>query len=198
MREVRELFVAVTGASGVIYADRLLRKAVGLVPRVDLVLSTHGAEIAAHEVGWGMDFDTVQLTGPPDEVLSPAPLSPQTILPRYASGSAAPDAMIIVPASLNVIGRVAVGIGDALITRGPWQLARRNEGRSSLVARESPLSLIDLRNLVTLAEAGATIMPAAPAFYSNPKTIDELADYFVVRLLDQIGVRVEHAGRWGG
>jgi 4-hydroxy-3-polyprenylbenzoate decarboxylase len=66
------------------------------------------------------------------------------------------------------------------------------------VARESPLSLIDLRNLVTLAEAGATIMPAAPAFYSNPKTIDELADYFVVRVLDQIGVRVEHAGRWGG
>lgn len=198
MREVRELFVAVTGASGAIYADRLLRKAVGLVPRVDLVLSTHGAEIAAHEVGWGMDFDTVQLTGPPDEVLSRLRLShPDDLSARYASGSAAPDAMIIVPASLNVIGRVAAGIGDALITRAA-AVCLKERRPLVLVARESPLSLIDLRNLGTLAEAGATIMPAAPAFYSNPKTIDELADYFVVRVLDQIGVRVEHAGRWGG
>ena len=66
-----------------------------------------------------------------------------------------------------------------------------------LVVRESPLSLVDLRNLVTLAEAGAIIMPAAPSFYSQPKTIEEMVDFFVVRVLDQIGLRASHPGRWG-
>jgi len=130
-------------------------------------------------------------------VLSRLRLShPDDLSARYASGSAAPDAMVIIPASLNVIGRVAAGIGDTLITRAA-AVCLKERRPLVLVARESPLSLVGLRNLVALAEAGAIIMPAAPAFYSNPKTIDELADYFAARVLDQIGVRVEHAGRWG-
>jgi len=197
MTEIKDLFVAVTGASGAIYADRLLRQAVNLAPRVDLVLSTHGAEIAAHELGWAMDFDALQLTGPPAEVLSRVRLChPDDLSSRYASGSAAPDAMIIIPSSLNVTSRIAAGLADALITRAA-AVCLKERRPLVLVVRESPLSLIDLRNCATLTEAGATIMPAAPAFYSNPGSIEELADYFAVRVLDQIGLRLEHQGRWG-
>jgi len=197
MRQVRELFVAITGASGTIYADRLLRRVVGLASRVDLVLSTHGAEIAAHELGWGMDFDAVQLAGPPPEMLSQVRLChPEDLSFRYASGSAAPDAMIVIPASVNVVGRIASGLGDTLITRAA-SVCLKERRPLVLVVRESPLSLVDLRNLVALAEAGAIIMPASPAFYSNPSTVEDLADYFAARVLDQIGIKVEHPGRWG-
>ncbi len=198
MREIKELFVAVTGASGAIYADRLLRKAVGLVPRIDLVLSTHGAEIAAHELGWGMDFDAFQINGPPAEVLSHVRLyQPDDFYSRYASGSAAPDAMIVVPASLNVCGHICAGLADTLIHRAA-AVCLKERRPLVLVLRESPFSLIDLRNFVRLAEAGAVIMPANPAFYANPKSIEEMVDFFVARVLDQIGLRVEHPGRWGG
>ena len=197
MREIKELFVAVTGASGAIYADRLLRKAVGLVPRIDLVLSTHGAEIAAHELGWGMNFDSLQLAGPPANVLSHVRLChPDDLSSRYASGSAAPDAMIIIPASLNVCGRICAGLGDSLITRAA-AVCLKERRPLVLVVREAPFSLIDLRNFTCLTEAGAVIMPANPAFYANPKSIEEMADFFVARVLDQIGLRVEHPGRWG-
>jgi len=67
-----------------------------------------------------------------------------------------------------------------------------------LVVREAPLSLIDLRNLTALAESGAIVMPAAPPFYSRPESIEELADFFVARVLDQVGIHLEHRGRWGG
>jgi len=198
MREVKELFIAITGASGAIYADRLLRRAVGLVPRIDLVLSTHGAEIAAHELGWAVDFDTLRITGPPRELLSRVTLChPEDLSYRYASGSAAPDAMIIIPCSLNVAGRIAAGLGDSLISRAAG-VCLKERRPLVLVVRESPLSLVDLRNFVALTEAGATIMPASPAFYSDPGSIEEMADYFVARVLDQIGIRLEHPGRWGG
>jgi 4-hydroxy-3-polyprenylbenzoate decarboxylase len=197
MSRVKELLVAITGASGAIYADRLLRRLVELVPRIDLVLSTHGAEICAHELGWAVDFDALQIKGPPAEVLSRLQLChPDDLSSRYASGSAAPDAMIIIPCSLNVAGRIANGLADTLITRAA-AVCLKERRPLLLVVRESPMSLVELRKLVALTEAGATIMPAAPAFYFGPKTIEEMADYFAVRVLDQVGLRVEHPGRWG-
>jgi 4-hydroxy-3-polyprenylbenzoate decarboxylase len=197
MRELRELFVAITGASGAIYADRLLRQAAPAVPRLDVVLSTHGAEIAAHELGWAVDFDRLQITGPPHDVLKRARFChPNDLSSRYASGSAVPDAMIIIPCSMNVTGRIAAGLADTLITRAA-AVCLKERRPLVLVVRESPLSLVDLRNLVALTEAGATIMPAAPPFYAGPKSLEELADYFATRVLDQVGLRLEHAGRWG-
>ncbi len=197
MSEVRELFVAMTGASGAIYADRLLRKVVGAVPRVDLVLSTHGAEIAAHELDWAVDFDTLQITGPSAEVLSGVRLChPDDLSSRYASGSAAPDAMIIVPCSVNVAARIAAGLADTLITRAA-AVCLKERRPLVLVVRESPVSLVDLRNFVALTEAGATVMPAAPPFYAGPASLEDLADYFAARVLDQVGLREDHPGRWG-
>jgi 4-hydroxy-3-polyprenylbenzoate decarboxylase len=197
MRQIEELLVAVTGASGAIYADRMLRVVAPAVPRVGLVLTPQGAEIAAHELGWAVDFDALEITGPPREVLDRVRVyHPDDLSSRYASGSAAPDAMVVVPCSAGAVGRIAAGLGNTLLTRAA-AVCLKERRPLVLAVRESPLSLIDLRNLAQLAEAGATIMPAAPAFYAGPETVEELADFFVVRVLDQIGLRMDHSGRWG-
>lgn len=198
MSGVRDLLVCVTGASGAIYADRLLRAAASQVERIGLVLTPQGAEIAAHEIGWAVDFEALEITGPPADVMARVRLyHPNDLSCRYASGSAAPDAMIVVPCSVGTAGRIASGLGDTVVTRAA-AVCLKERRPLVLVVRESPLSLIDLRNLSRLSEAGAVIMPAAPPFYSAPQTIEQLADYFVTRVLDQVGLRLDHPGRWGG
>ena len=198
MREVRELLIAISGATGAIYADRLLRAAANVVPEIGLVITPQGAEIAAHELGWAVDFDTLRITGPPAEVLADVRLyHPNDLSSRCASGSNVPDAMIVIPCSVNLAASIAAGLGHTMVSRTA-AICLKERRSLVLVVRESPVSLIDLRNQVTLAEAGATIMPASPAFYSKPRTVEELADFFVVRVLDQIGVSLEHPGRWAG
>jgi 4-hydroxy-3-polyprenylbenzoate decarboxylase len=193
---MKDLLVAVTGASGSIYAARLLRAAVDQVARVSLVITPEGAEIAAHELGWAMDFDKMQITGLLPEVASRVQLChPDDLSSRFASGSAPPDAMIVVPCSVGAAGRIAAGLGNTLITRAA-AVCLKERRPLVLVVREAPLSLIDLRNLTALAEAGAVIMPAAPPMYARPKTMEEMADFFVARILDQVGLRIEHPGRW--
>lgn len=196
MGTVNDLLVCITGASGTIYAERLLRKVVTLVERVGLVLTPQGAEIAAHELRWAMDFDALELTGAPAEVMERLHLyHPDDLDSRYASGSVAPDAMIVIPCTTAAVARIAAGFGDNVMSRAA-AVCLKERKPLILVVREAPLSLIDLRNLTALTEAGATVMPASPPFYARPHTVEDLADYFVLRVLDQIGLRVEHPGRW--
>jgi 4-hydroxy-3-polyprenylbenzoate decarboxylase len=122
---------------------------------------------------------------------------PDDLSSRYASGSSVPDAMIVIPCSVGLAGNIAAGLAHTMVTRTAG-VCLKERRPLVLVVRESPLGLIDLRNLVTLAEAGAIIMPASPAFYSRPGTVEELADFFAVRVLDQVGVILEHPGRWAG
>lgn len=198
MNEPKDVLVAVTGASGSIYADRLLRKLTTLVPRVGLVITPEAAEIAAQELGWAVDLDALQVSGLPEEVRARVRLyQPDDFNARYASGSGAPDAMVIAPCTIGTAGHVAAGLNNTLIHRAAGVMLKERRPLV-LVLRESPLSLIDLRNLTTLAEAGAVIMPAAPPYYAQPKTLEELVDFFITRLLDQIGLRTDHAGRWSG
>ena len=195
---MKDLLVAVTGASGMIYAERLLRAAAGQPLHVGLVITPEGAAIAAHELGWAIDFDKMQITGLPPEVESRVVLHhPGDLSSRYASGSAPPDAMVVVPCSVGAAGRMAAGLGSTLIARAA-AVCLKERRPLVLVVREAPLSLIDLRNLTALAESGAIVMPAAPPFYSRPESIEELADFFVARVLDQVGIHLEHRGRWGG
>jgi 4-hydroxy-3-polyprenylbenzoate decarboxylase len=192
------LLVAVTGASGAIYGERLLRATVAQGLRVGLVITPEAAGIAAHELGWGVDFDKMQVTGLPPEVEAAVRhYHPDDLSARYASGSGCPDAMVVIPCSMGAAGRMAAGLGNTLITRAA-AVCLKERRPLVLVVREAPLSLIDLRNLAALAEAGACIMPAAPPFYARPTTIEEMVDYFVIRVLDQIGIHLEHPGRWGG
>jgi len=195
---VKELLVAVTGASGAIYAERLLRAAVDQQLRVALVITPEGAEIAAQELGWAVDFDKMRVTGLPPEVEgSVRHYHPSDLSARYASGSSPAEAMVVIPCSMGAAGRIAAGLANTLITRAA-AVCLKERRPLVLVVREAPLSLVDLRNLSLLAEAGAIIMPAAPPFYAKPETIQEMADYFVTRVLDQIGIHLEHPGRWGG
>jgi 4-hydroxy-3-polyprenylbenzoate decarboxylase len=194
MREIKDLLIAITGASGTIYADRLLHSVVAQVPHLGLVLTPQGAEIAAHELGWAVNFDALEITGPSPAVLERVRLyHPDDLYSRYASGSAAPDAMIVIPCSAGAAGRIAAGMGDTLLSRAA-AVCLKERRPLVLVVRESPLGLIDLRNLVRLTEAGAVVMPASPAFYTDPKDLEELADSFVARVLDQIGLRLDQTG----
>lgn len=113
-----------------------------------------------------------------------------------ASGSYRVDATVVLPASMATLGAVASGAGRDLIHRA-CDVALK-EGRPLIVVpRETPLSLIHLRNLVTLKEAGATVAPFAPAFYQGPSTVDALVDHFLMRLLDLVGLETEISPRWG-
>jgi 4-hydroxy-3-polyprenylbenzoate decarboxylase len=183
----KNIIVAVTGASGSIYARQLLNGLVASaeVARIGLVVSRRGAEVAAWE---GIDLgepvsEKIERFDNDDMFASPA------------SGSAAWDAMVVVPCSVGCVGRIASGVSTDLIARAADVMLK--EGRGLIVAvRETPLNLIHLRNLTTLAEAGAVVMPASPSFYSHPDSIESLCATVTDRILARLGVATPHF-EWG-
>ena len=114
----------------------------------------------------------------------------------YASGSAKVDAYVICPCSMGTLGTIASGAMSNLIHRAA-SVALKEERRLVLMPRETPLSLIHLRNMLTVKEAGATVLFLAPGFYHGAETVDDLVDFIVARALDQLGLEVEHVKRWG-
>ncbi|MEM0911662.1 MAG: flavin prenyltransferase UbiX, partial [Pseudomonadota bacterium] len=113
-----------------------------------------------------------------------------------ASGSAAPKQMIVCPCSTGTLSAIATGASDNLIERAA-DVVLKEKGQLILVPREMPLSTIHLRNMLTLSEMGATIMPAAPGFYHEPKSIEDLVEFVVARILDHVGVDQSMVARWG-
>jgi 4-hydroxy-3-polyprenylbenzoate decarboxylase len=113
----------------------------------------------------------------------------------FVSGSAQFDAMVIMPASMGTIGRIAHGVSDSTIARAA-DVFLKERRRLILVPREAPFSLVHLRNLVTVTEAGATVIPANPAFYSQPQTIADLVDTIIARVLDHLGIEHRLVQRW--
>lgn len=190
--------VAVTGASGAAYARRLLQLIVGQVPVVHLTMSRHGLQVLNYELGLDLSlkaFDPEPLLGSRPENLHfwhPADMDAP-----FASGSAVCDAMVIVPCSMSKVGVIAAGYSEDLIARGA-DVALKERRQLILVPRESPFSLLHLRHLAALAEAGATILPAMPGFYQLPKTMDDLVDSVVYRIVDHLGLAVPDAARWAG
>lgn len=192
----RKLVVAVTGASGAIYAQRLLIHAVDHFDDIYLCLSTQAIQVATTElnitlsrenfstVEWlGKDYPNIKLLNEKDYFTPPA------------SGSFRHDGMVIVPCSMGTAGRIANGISNDLVTRAADVCLK--EGRKLiLVPREMPWNLIHLRNMVQLTEAGATVLPACPAWYTNPSTLEELADTVVARILQNLGVEQNLQKQW--
>jgi 4-hydroxy-3-polyprenylbenzoate decarboxylase len=182
----KKIVVGVTGASGAPYAKRLLEQlALRDDVEVGVCLSSTAPEVWALECGgdireampfpvWGMrDYK--------------AP---------FASGSAGWHAMAIVPCSMGTVGRIAHGISDTLLTRAADVMIKERRALV-LVPRETPLSVIHLENLTTLAKAGATILPAMPSFYGKTKTLEQAVDTVVGRVLDQLGLEHDLLLRWG-
>jgi 4-hydroxy-3-polyprenylbenzoate decarboxylase len=192
--------IGVTGASGAIYARAVVRllAADQRVRRVFLVVSDAGLRLLATELGLvAADAKKIPaaLLGAPAEKMEYLPN--KDIGASIASGSAVPDAMAIVPCSAGALGSVAAGIADDLITRAA-DVCLKERRPLVLCLRETPLNRIHIENMLRVHDAGATIMPAMPAFYYAPKTIEEIAEQFASRVLAQLGLPQEKQYRWTG
>ena len=180
-----KIIVAITGASGAIYARQVLEVLVAHpdVERVALILSDHAEDVMRAE---GVELPTSERIERYDN---------SDMWASVASGSARWDAMIIIPASMGTVGRIASGISRTLIERAADVMLKERR-RVVVVVRESPYSLIHLRNMTTLTEAGAIVLPASPSFYFNPTTIEELCLTTSLRALEMAGLEVGHK-HWG-
>jgi 4-hydroxy-3-polyprenylbenzoate decarboxylase len=189
------LVFAITGASGAPYAVRLLEVfAANRVP-VWLIVSGHGWRLLSAECGI-TDLDGLQrATG--GDWSSVTVFSDDDRGAKPASGSQRTAGMVICPCSMGTVSAVAHGTSRSLVERAADVTLK--EGRKLiLVPRETPLSLVHLRNLTAAAEAGCTIVPAAPGFYHRPERVSQLVDFIVQRIIDQLGLDVTVAPRWEG
>jgi 4-hydroxy-3-polyprenylbenzoate decarboxylase len=219
------IVLAITGASGAIYAVRLLEVLVAAGQTVHLTLSPAAAEVLEHELGLQIDLDEFQLEHlllghdpqqdsklkslkPPvaaaSSIFSDSAITAGDVHYHHyrnyyagiASGSFPTDGMVICPCSTGTLAAVATGQSQNLIHRAA-DVHLKERRKLILVPRETPLSAIALANMQRLAEAGAVILPAMPGFYHQPLSIRDLVDFVVGRICDQLGVRHELSKRWG-
>lgn len=185
----RRIVIGISGASGAPYARRLLEvlTAAPLVEQVSLslVLSATAEQVWQHECQGKISDFGVKIYGGRDYN---AP---------FASGSSAPDAMVIIPASMSTVARIALGISDNLLTRAA-DVVLKERRQLILVPRETPYSEIHLKNMLELTRLGALVMPASPSFYGQPQSITQLLDTVVGRLLDHLSLHHTLTRRWGG
>src|ERR1700692_4534901 len=167
-----KLVIAATGASGSIYLQRLLEQIDTAAHEIHLVLSSHAKQVAKQELGALKIPKSIAQHGEGD------------LNVPFVSGSARFDAMVIVPCSMATLGRIASGSSDSALLRAA-DVFLKGRRQLILVPRETPWNLIHARNVVTVMEAGAMVLPASPGFYARPKSIAELADTVVARILDQ-------------
>ena len=188
----RQIVVGVTGASGGCYALRLIAGLESAGVSVHVIVSMHGRQLLADECGV-TTIDTEHLIGRTSDRVTI--YDPDDVGCRLASGSFRTDGMVICPCSSNTLGAVASGFGNHLIWRAA-HVTMKESRRIVLVYREMPLSGIDLENMLKLQRAGAVICPASPAFYMQPKSIDDLIDFVAGRVLDLMGVEHTLNVRW--
>ena len=179
----KEIVVGVTGASGSIYARRLL-EVLSKDAKDHVIVSDVAEKIAAHE--------GVSLAGFKAEYHAN-----DKLFASIASGSHKYDGMVVIPCSSKTLAAIANGFSDNLITRTA-DVCLKEHRKCILVTREMPLSKIHLKNMLAAEEAGATIMPATPGFYHKPKTIDDLVDMVVARVLDHLDIEHDLIQRWSG
>ena len=184
---MKKIVVAVTGASGSVYAKILLDKLVllkGQWNELSVVMTENAKEV------WKIELD--------NEAYKKFPVkfySQQDFTAPFASGSGQYDTMIIIPCSMGTLGRIASGISNGLISRAA-DVVLKERRKLICVARETPYNLIHKKNMETITLAGGIICPATPSFYSNPKTIDEVAATVVDRVIDLMGLTLD-SYRWG-
>jgi 4-hydroxy-3-polyprenylbenzoate decarboxylase len=190
------IFLGITGASGAPYAARLVQALVEADAELGICISRAGYEVLATElyrdVSLPQDEIAQRLTGGADNVTI---YGERNWNAPYASGSAKVDAYVICPCSMGTLGTIASGAMSNLIHRAA-SVALKESRKLVLCPRETPLSRIHLRNMLEAQEAGATILFLAPGFYHGADSVDQLVDFVVARLLDQLGIDHEHA-RWG-
>jgi len=188
MRPAQRVVVGITGATGAVYAVRLLQRLRASNVEIHLVASPAGVLNVHHELG----LDRRAL-----EALADTAYSPGDVGAAIASGSFTTDAMVVAPCSMKSLAAIAHGLADNLLTRAA-DVTLKERRRLVLMVRETPFNLAHLRNMTAATEMGAVIFPPLPAFYHRPQTIDELVDDTVERVLSLIGVDQAAPKSWGG
>ena len=189
------IVLAITGASGAPYAVRLLEVLARHQVPLWLIVSGHGQRLLEHECSLASLDALRAATGGDWSGVRVFPDDDRGALP--ASGSQRTAGMVICPCSMGTVAAVAAGTSRSLVERAA-DVALKERRRLILVPRETPFSLVHLRNLVAVTEAGATVMPAAPGFYHRPRQVSDLVDFVVQRVLDHLGVDITVTGRWQG
>lgn len=191
-----KILLAITGASGSIYGLKLLEELLKNGHNITLVASQSGLEVCRYETG--VELSSVETLKQnwnlPDANLTIRDAT--DLWASEASGSAAADAMIIAPCSMGTVGRIAAGISSNLIERAADVMLKENRPLL-LLPRETPFSTIHLENLLKLSRCGARIIPAMPAFYQRPGSVEDLVNFVVGKMLDQLGVEHHLFTRWG-
>ena len=197
--EKKRILIGITGASGSIYADRLTQILMPMVSRIYIVCTDAGAQVLQHELS------NENSSGVLRRILDGKMQDEEKKLIRHfkntdlfapiASGSSAPHAMVVVPCSMGSVSRIAHGSSSNLLERAADVMLKQK--RQLLICpRETPFNLIHLRNLTQLCEAGAEILPLMPAFYQKPASVDDLVDFCVGRILEQLGFPHELYKQW--
>lgn len=180
------LIVGISGASGAILAKRLLEELKKRKVEAHLIVSGSAAQIIRHELG---NEDLSKLAS--------FSYSPDDFFAKVSSGSFKTDGMVVVPCSMKTLGEIANGIGDTLLVRAA-EVCLKQDRKLILVPREAPLSLVDLKNMVAAKEAGCAIIPPVLAFYPKPKTVDDMVDFVVGKILDLLGIDNKLYTHWEG
>jgi len=178
------ILVAITGASGTLYAQRLLDNLNPKQHELHVVMSNYAHAVVAEELPGGLRI--------PDGATAH---NLRSMNAPFASGSNAPDAMVIVPCSMGTLGRIAHGLSEDLLLRAA-DVTLKEKKKLILVPRETPLNLVHVKNFELLILAGATILPANPSFYTSPQTIEQVVDTVVARILDHLGIAHRLVTRW--
>ncbi len=194
----RRLVVAMTGASGALYFVRTVRALLLGGHHLDIVISRYGRLTLKEEAGWDTEDLSVwlrNLTGVATGSLNEHGINDQAA--PIASGSDVRDAMIIVPCTMKTVAGVAHGFSTNLIERAADVMLKERR-KLIVVPREAPFSTIHLQNLLTLSQAGAIVLPAAPAFYQHPQSFDDLGDFMAGRILSLLGLEHDLFAKWQG
>ena len=179
-----KILVAITGASGALYAQRLLDNLDPLAHEVHVVQSNYARQVIAEELPDGLRL--------PDGVKTH---SIKSMNAPFASGSNPPDVMVVIPCTMGTLGRIAHGYSEDVLLRAADVVLKEGK-KLILVPRETPLNLIHVKNFELLLLAGATILPANPSFYNRPQNVEQVVDTVVARVLDHLGVGHQLVARW--
>jgi 4-hydroxy-3-polyprenylbenzoate decarboxylase len=179
-----KILVAITGASGSLYAQRLLDHLDPRQHELHVVLSNYANQVIREELPEGLRL-------PPGVVAH----NLKSMNAPFASGSNPPDAMVVIPCSMGTMGRIAHGYSEDVLLRAA-DVVLKEKRKLILVPRETPLNLVHVKNMELLLLAGATLLPANPSFYTRPQTVEQVVDTVVARVLDHLGVTHRLVARW--
>lgn len=189
VKNMGEVVVGISGASGAVYGKRLVEILTEMGKSVRLVVTDSGRLTLKHEC----DTTPEALAEATGSLLEDA----RNVGAKSASGSAKIDAVVICPCSGTTIGKLAAGISDNLVTRSAI-VAMKERRKLIIVPREAPYATVHLENMAKLSAWDTVIIPASPGFYNHPKSIDDLVDFIIARILDQIGIEHDVGKRWTG